>query len=166
MKASTYRASGGEANFGKPIITQIVGGTHITFEMITKSGDTFYATRWPHGLPGHNDPPNTLRFPHGLIRFGESIESCARRLVRAQLGLHARHIRIAYWDSHVDDLNHWHIEPGCLVETHGAARVPRGAAEIVTFQLSRMPKMTYWTRATLSEVLRDCAPELLGVGPK
>ena len=38
MKASPYRASKGEANFGQPINTQVVGGTHITFELITRKG--------------------------------------------------------------------------------------------------------------------------------
>ena len=59
MKISKYKARHGEANFGKPIVSQVVGGSHITFELITKKGKNFYMTRWPKGLPGHEDPPNT-----------------------------------------------------------------------------------------------------------
>ena len=97
MRISSYRATSKEANFGKPIATQVDGGAHITFEMIPHSKGRFYATRWPRGLPGHDDPPNSLRFPHGLIRFGESLEECASRLVGEQLGMKVKDIDIAYF---------------------------------------------------------------------
>ena len=94
MKISKYRASKNEANFGKSIKSQISGGTHITFELITKKGNIFYMTRWPKGLPGHDDPPNTIRFPHGLIKFGESLRQCSERLVRNQLGMMVKKMEI------------------------------------------------------------------------
>ena len=157
MSVSSYRAIDNEANFGKPITTQVAGGTHITFEMITHAGGRFFATRWPKGLPGHDDPPNTLRFPHGLIRFGESLEMCAARLVRGQLGMSVKGVEIAYWDSYVDKDGHWHIEPGCLVEVTGQHKVPRGASEIVTFTLENVPDLTFWTGDDLREAV---GPEL------
>src|SRR5690349_18562886 len=119
MKISNYRAKNKEANFGSPIVTQVSGGSHITFELITICGPKFYMTRWPQGLPRHDDPPNVLRFPHGLIRFGESIEQMTKRLVKDQLGAGVKNTKLAYWDSHVDELNHWHIEPGLIVEIDG-----------------------------------------------
>ena len=153
MKSSNYRARNMEANFGKPIVTQVVGGTHITFELITKKGDTFYMTRWPNGLPGHNDPKDVLRFPHGLIQFGETLEECASRLVAEQLGMKVKHAKIAYWDSYVDDLNHWHIEPGCVVELSGQPRIPEAASEIVTFTIKNIPPMTFWQREEFLEIV-------------
>jgi 8-oxo-dGTP pyrophosphatase MutT (NUDIX family) len=161
MKVSNYKALHNEANFGKPIVTQVSGGTHITFEMITVSNGTFYMTRWPKGLPGHDDPPNTLRFPHGLIRFGESLDQCAKRLVKEQLGMGVKSADIAYWDAHVDKTNHWHIEPGCIVHVTGKPKLPKVASEIVTFDVSDIPKMTFWSKDDFLELVSDQLPELL-----
>lgn len=161
MKVSKYRATHNEANFGRPIVTQVSGGSHITFEFITKRGATFYMTRWPTGLPGHEDPPNVLRFPHGLIRFGESLPECAGRLVRDQLGMVVTDVRIAYWDSYVDKLNHWHIEPGVIVEVSGRPRVPKLASEIVSFDVHHLPDMTFWTRSDFLDLVRQHMPRLL-----
>jgi len=161
MKASNYRARQNEANFGAPIVTQVVGGTHITFEMVTMRRGKFYMTRWPTGLPGHDDPPNVLRFPHGLIRFGESLEECAKRLVRDQLGMTVRSVRIAYWDSYVDKMNHWHIEPGCIVQVAGKPNIPKRAGEIISFDIFNLPEMTFWPRKDFHKLIRDQLPELL-----
>ncbi len=162
MKISKYKARHGEANFGKPIVSQVVGGSHITFELITKKGKKFYMTRWPKGLPGHEDPPNTLRFPHGLIRFGETLEECAERLVKEQLGSSVKNVKIAYWDSYVDDFNHWHIEPGAIVELKGTLKVPKQASEIVSFDLAHVPEMTFWPKSDFLELAKEHMPELIG----
>lgn len=154
MRVSSYRATKGEANFGKPISRQVAGGTHVTFEMITKRGNIFYMTRWPQGLPGHADPKNVLRFPHGLIRFGESLEECARRLVSKQLGMRVKSVEILYWDSYVDGHNHWHVEPGCLVEVAGKPKIPEKASEIISFTIDELPVMTFWERAEFMETVR------------
>ncbi|SRR6266478_1263917 len=161
MKVSNYRATHNEANFGKPIVSQVSGGSHITFEMITVRDGIFYMTRWPKGLPRHDDPPNTLRFPHGLIRFGETLLQCAKRLVKDQLGMGVKSAKIAYWDSNVDDADHWHIEPGCIVRVDGKPRLPKGASEIVTFDVSNIPEMTFWPREDFLELVRTQLPELL-----
>jgi 8-oxo-dGTP pyrophosphatase MutT (NUDIX family) len=161
MRTSKYRATEGEANFGRPISTQVVGGTHITFELITKKGRTFYMTRWPKGLPRHEDPPNVLRFPHGLIRFGESLKECAIRLVREQLGIAVKDVKIAYWDAYLDKLNHWHIEPGCIVEVTGEPRIPKQASEIVSFDINHLPEMSFWSKADFLTLIREHLPELL-----
>ena len=161
MKVSNYRALHNEANFGRPIVTQVSGGAHLTFEMITVQNGRFHMTRWPKGLPGHDDPPNVLRFPHGLIRFGESLQNCARRLVKDQLGMAVKQVEVAYWDSYLDDMNHWHIEPGCIAHVVGKPIVPTGAAEIITFDLSQIPEMTFWPRKDFLELVRDQLPHLL-----
>ena len=161
MKVSPYLASAGEANFGKPIRTQVSGGSHITFELITKKEQTFYATRWPSGLPGHNDPSNTLRFPHGLIRVGESLEECTERLVLAQLGMRVTNVRLLYWDSYVDDHDHWHVEPGALVEVAGEPHLPSGASKIESFTASNLPDLTFWPESDFLEIVREHLPELL-----
>ena len=154
MRISNYRATNNEANFGKPISTQVTGGTHVTFEMITYADEYFYVTHWPKGLPGHDDPPDTLRFPHGLMRFGESLDDCAARLVQAQLGMKVNKAAVAYWDSYVDDHNHWHIEPGCFVEVFGKPVAPSGASEILRFTSDDIPKLTFWDRSEFGDVVK------------
>lgn len=161
MKASKYSAKNNEANFGKPIVTQVTGGTHITFELITKKGNHFYMTRWPNGLPRHDDPPNALRFPHGLIQFGETMEECASRLVSDQLGMRVKNVEIAYLECYVDDFDHWHIEPGCIVELAGKPRVPNLASEIVSFRVDELPDMTFWTKSDFLELIEERLPELM-----
>ena len=160
MKVSNYRASNNEANFAKPIITQIAGGAHITFELVTKKGKKFYMTRWPRGLPRHDDPPNVLRFPHGLIRFGESLTECAERLVKDQLGMKVKGVKIAYWDSYLDKMNHWHIEPGCIVEVEGEPKIPKHASEIVSFDVYHLPEMSFWPKQDFIKVIREHLPGL------
>jgi len=161
MKVSNYRATDNEANFARPIVTQVSGGSHITIEMITVRDGKFYMTRWPKGLPRHDDPPDVLRFPHGLIRFGESLLQCAKRLVKDQLGMQVKSAKIAYWDSYLDDMNHWHIEPGCIVRVDGKPHLAKGASEIVTFDVSNIPEMTFWPRKDFLDLVRDQLPELL-----
>jgi len=161
MKASKYRAKNNETNFGKPITTQVIGGTHITFELVTKKGDSFFMTRWPDGLPGHDDPPNALRFPHGLIQFGETMENCASRLVAEQLGMRVKHVEIAYLESYVDEFSHWHIEPGCIVDVSGEPNTPNLASEIISFRIGDLPDMTFWTKSDFIELITDRLPGLL-----
>lgn len=161
MKASTYIAKNDEANFGEPIKSQIVGGTHITLELITKKGNRFYMTRWPKGLPRHEDPPNALRFPHGLMIFGENPEQSAARLVKEQLGMKVDNCKIAYMESYVDDANHWHIEVGFIVEVFGKPRVPKEAKEIIDFSIEDIPKMTFYSRAEFLELIGEYMPDLM-----
>ena len=106
--------------------------------------------------------PNTLRFPHGLIRFGETLEECAKRLVKEQLGSSVKKVRIVYWDSYVDDFNHWHIEPGAIVELKGTLKVPKQASEIVSFDLAHVPEMTFWPKSDFLELAKEHMPELIG----
>lgn len=160
MKVSNYIATNNEANFANPITTQVSGGTHITFELITKKDKIFYMTRWPKGLPRHDDPPNVLRFPHGLIRFGESLIDFSKRLVRDQLGMGVKSVKIAYWDSYLDSTNHWHIEPGLIVELKGTPRIPKDASEIVSFDIKNIPEMTFWPKNDFIEIIKEHLPEV------
>ena len=161
MKVSNYKATDNEANFGRPITSQVIKGTHITFELVTKKGKKFYMTRWPRGLPRHDDPPDVLRFPHWLIRFGESLTECAARLVKDQLGMRVKRVKIAYLDSYLDKMNHWHIEPGCIVEVEGKPKIPKHASEIVSFDVHHIPEMSFWSKQDFMKLMREHLPGLL-----
>lgn len=157
-KASDYQAAPGEANFGEPIEPQIVGGTHIAAEFITKQGEVYYVIEWPQGLPGHSDPPDTVRFPHGLMKFGESLQETAQRIVGEQLGMKVVETTILSMDSYVDDHNHWHIEPNCLSEVSGEPDIHEAASKSITFPLDDMPDLTYWPEERLKRTIKENMP--------
>ena len=152
-KASDFRPLPGEANFGPPIDVEVRQGLHIAPEIIPARGRTLFATRWPNGLPRHDDPPNTVRFAHGLMLFGETIEECARRLVNAQMGLNVEGVTLLDIDSYVDDNEHWHLEPTVLAEVTGSPKTPSGASEIISFTADAIPELTYWPHDDLRSAL-------------
>ena len=96
-----------------------------------------------------------------MIRFGETLEKCAERLVKEQLGSSLKNVSIAYWDSYLDDFNHWHIEPGAIVELKGPCNVPKQASEIVSFDLAHVPEMTFWPKSDFLELVKEHMPELI-----
>lgn len=103
-----YRYEHGEANFGPPIENEASGGAHLTFDVILRSGSRVLARRLPEGM--HDGPKNALYFPHGLIRFGESVPDCVQRLVDEQLpGPMVRQVDLYTLPTWVDDDSHWHL---------------------------------------------------------
>lgn len=139
--ASNFQPEEGEANFASPIMREVQGGAHITFELLTKQCGHFYMTRWPNGLPRHDPDKETLRFPHGLIKFGETVEQCCTRLAYNQLGMELSSSRVINIDSYVDSANHWHIEVWCVVE-------------VVTFTRETIPSdITCWEIDELKDTI-------------
>ncbi len=159
-KSSDYQPLSGEANFGPPIELEVKGGVHIAPEVIARNGSTFFMTRWPSGLPRHADPPNTLRFPHGLMMFGETIDEVTSRLVGDQLGMRVVAVRTLMIDSYVDDMQHWHIEPILLANVEGESVVPDSASEIIEFKLDSVPDMTFWSKEDFQTTLQKHAPDI------
>jgi len=84
-----YQWNNNEANFGPPISGEVHNGTHITFDILLKKGDTYFALR-RHCIPGHDVPPEgegQLFLCHNLIRYGEPIADCIQRIVQEQSGV-------------------------------------------------------------------------------
>jgi len=128
--AFEYHYEHGEANFGPPLETEVAGGAHLTFDVLLRHEQTLIAFRLPDGL--HDGPKNVLYFPHGLIRFGETVDDCVQRLADEQGGgCHVTHTDLYTMPSWVED-DHWHI---CLnvVATVAAppSVAPPGASETV-----------------------------------
>ena len=129
--SSGFQPLPGEANFPPPITREVKGGTHIAPQCITVEGGDYVMVDWTTGLPRHDaSGTRSVRFPHGLIHFGETFEDCARRLVSEQLGMHVENVDIIHIYSHVDETRHWHIEPLLLVAVSGTPAPPPGAAVI------------------------------------
>lgn len=123
--ASDFQPIEGEANFPPTITREVVGGAHIAPHCITIEGDEYVLADWAHGLPRHDVAgERAIRFPHGLISFGESFEKCADRLVADQLGLDVVRMQVIHVYSSVDSSRHWHIEPLLLTWVSGDAKPP------------------------------------------
>jgi NUDIX domain len=148
--ASDFTPLQGEANFPPPIQQEVVGGCHIAPECITVSGGQFVMIEWPKGLPRH-DSNRTVRFPHGLIKFGETIEQCAARLVSEQLGMAVDSTKALYIYSYVDEAQHWHIEPLLLVRVSGNPRLPPEASRTILVSGDTLPTGAVWGADTFKE---------------
>lgn len=149
--ASSFAPLPGEANFPPPIDREVVGGLHIAPECITQEDGSFVMVDWPRGLPRH-DSGHTVRFPHGLMMFGETIEQCAQRLIKDQLGMAVDDVRVLEIDSYLDDQNHWHIEPLLLAQVSGNAVLPSEANGVVRFQGDGVPEEAVWGAASFRRV--------------
>lgn len=154
LTSSGYKAMKGEANFGRPIRDEIVGGAHIAPEIITRRGSRFYAVHWFHGLPRH-DRLNAIRFPHGLMLFGESVLDVSMRLVREQLGMKVESARVLTMESYVDKERHWHIEPEILAEAAGMPKKPANDSRVVSFALRDTPGMAFWKRTEFIKFMKE-----------
>lgn len=160
--ASDFKPLSGEANFGPPILTEVVGGAHIAPECVTVRNGKFVMVEWPNGLPRH-DKGRTVRFPHGLMCFGETTEQCAKRLIADQLGMNVDKVQVLRIDSYVDDMNHWHIEPLLLATVSGEPKLPPEASRIVLFEGDQIPQGAVWGEQTFKEAYaNDIRPALRG----
>lgn len=147
-----YYYTEGEANFGKPLRTEVSGGAHLTFDVVLHQGATVYALRLPDGL--HDGPKNALYFPHGLIRFGESVPDCVARLARDQAHVGVRAIRLYTFPSWVDDNEHWHLCLNVLADIDEPPTPSDGISEVVPVTESIIPTdFAWWTEAQMGDLL-------------
>jgi 8-oxo-dGTP pyrophosphatase MutT (NUDIX family) len=123
--SSDFQPLPSEANFPPPITREVKGGAHIAPHCITIEDGYFVLVDWLLGLPRHDRPgARSVRFPHGLIHFGESFERCAERLVAEQLGMRVSSFEIIHIYTLLDDANQWHIEPVLLTKVSGSPSPP------------------------------------------
>jgi hypothetical protein len=153
MSNFRYYYTNREANFGKPLRTEVSGGSHLTIDVILLHQRIVYALRLPEGL--HGDRKNGLYFPHGLIRFGESLLECVDRLCQEFVGISALAVQTYSLASWVDDNDHWHL---CLnaITTIGRPPTPGGqVSEVVPVTLDRLPdEFPWWTVPQMTGVLK------------
>lgn len=156
-----------EANFGPPAERQAEGGTHITCEIILKKGNKYIALRRPEAIPGHEAPPHAknnpkglLYFCHNLMRYGESMEECAKRIVKEQTGVSVKRVKTVYIDSAVQDKdNQWAFTPHLIAEVD---KIPmpgiygNDITEVVTFTKDSIPEdWGWWTKKDVKEFLEE-----------
>ena len=155
-----------EANFSKPLRKQVKGGTHITIEIILKKGNRYIGLR-RNSIPGHEAPPHIKKHPkgllffcHNLIRYGESMERCVRRIVRAQAGVNVKEVKVVYIDSSVQSKDgQWAFTPHVIAEV---SKIPKTGKygneikEVVLFNKNNIPNdFAWWDKKELKEFLDE-----------
>ncbi len=144
-RASDFRPLPGEANFPPPLAgIEVVGGMHIAPECITAHEGKLLMAVWPNGLPRH-ETTRVARFPHGLMRFGETISDCATRLLGDQFGLQVDSVELLEMDSYVDDEGHWHLEPLLLLMASGEPKLRPEIERFVSFTGTQLPQDAVWS---------------------
>lgn len=152
MSDYKYYYTQGEANFGHPLSEEVPGGSHLTFDVILHQRETLYALRRPDGL--HDGPKNALYFPHGLIRFGESVTDCVGRLARDQAGVGISGTRLYTMPSWVDDNQHWHLCLNVLAEVVDTPRTSEEVSEVVPVGVDYQGNdFAWWTPEQLRDLL-------------
>jgi ADP-ribose pyrophosphatase YjhB (NUDIX family) len=109
---------------------------------------------WPDGLPRH-DTERVVRFPHGLILYGETIEACAERLVGAQLGMKVQSVRTLKIYSYMSEGPQWHIEPLLHVEVAGSPNPPAGVSRILRHFDRCLPDGSVWGAGEFEKVFDE-----------
>ncbi|MCH7758913.1 hypothetical protein IID20_00960 [Patescibacteria group bacterium] len=154
-----------EANFGQPLKYQVKGGTHITFEIILKWNGKYIALRRPC-IPGHEAPAmekkyskELLYFCHNLIRYGESIEQCVKRIVKSQTGVSVKSYKVVDIESSMQKKdNQWAIIPLVIVTLNGKPKTGRFGnriTEVVEFTKKTVPNdFAWWSKREVEHFLK------------
>ena len=153
-----------ETNFGKPIRTQVKGGTHITIEIILKKRNKYIGLRRPKGIPHHaiwrKFPKGALYFCHGLPQWGESIQQAVKRIVKQQAGVKAKSIKVVDIETGIRENKHYAIVPIVIAQIDRLPKPGKYAGneitEIVTFTKKTIPSdFDWWKKNELQQALQE-----------
>lgn len=154
-----------EASFGKPLKHGVKSGTHITIEIILKWNKKYIALR-RQCIPEHEAPPHAKKYPkgllyfcHNLIRYGESIEQCVKRIVKSQTGVNVKSYKVIDIESSVQKKDsQWAIIPLVVAEL---AQKPEPEmfgnriTEVVEFTSKNVPNdFAWWTKKDVQYYLK------------
>jgi len=159
-----------EANFGKPVEKEVNGGTHITIEIVLRKDDKFIALR-RECIPGHETPSNIEKHPkgllffcHNLIRYGESIEKCVKRIVKEQARVNVVKFSVVDIETVVMEesggkkVKQWAFVPYVIADID---EIPKEGVcgnevfEVVVFDKSNIPNdFAWWKKKEVMEFFR------------
>ena len=140
-----YHYENGEANFGAPLDHEVDGGAHITCDIILHDRTSLYILRRPDGL--HDGPKNSLYFPHGLIRFGETTHQAAARLGADQARAEVVSSELYNLPSWVDENNHWHLCLNIFALVAGKPPGGDGVSDVVEVSFDgQADEFAWWTQ--------------------
>ena len=153
-----------EANFDKPLKRQVRGGTHITFEIILKWNGKYVALR-RQSIPGHERPPRANKYPngllyfcHNLIRYGESVEHCVKRIVKSQAGVGIKSYKVVDIESSVQKKDdQWAVIPLVIAELKTKPKegsFGNHVSEVVAFTRKNVPNdFAWWEKSEVEYLL-------------
>ncbi len=158
-----------EANFGLPAEKEIDGGTHFTIEIILRHRDKFIAVRRPKGYTGHQLPPKAenhpkgcLYFCHDLPRWGETLEKAVNRIVKNQIGVSVKDIRVVDFDmsTYPDKLHEgnkqWALLLFVYAEISKIPKTSKNVTEVVVFDKNSVPyDFGWWEKNEVKDFLNE-----------
>ncbi|MBI2579360.1 MAG: hypothetical protein HYW27_00480 [Candidatus Aenigmarchaeota archaeon] len=162
-----YNWQNNEANFGPPISKEMDGGTHITFDILLKKDDKYFALR-RECIPGHEVPPESegeklLFLCHNLIHYGESVEECVKRIVKSQSGLEVVNCEIVdlrtvlMENSGGKKMKQWGIIPFIIAKVDAKPEpgiFGNEVSEVVTFTKDNIPSdFAFGKQKLLTQIL-------------
>lgn len=141
-----------EANWGPVTETEVPQGSHLTFEIPLRLSDSLVALRLRHGI--HGGSPDKLYFPHGLIRFGETVPDAVARLVREICEVEVASLRHTFVEAWLDESQHYHI---CCTVVATISGLPKKTDEISeVFQISKSDNLpgefAWWSDADIKNL--------------
>lgn len=154
-----------EANFGKPMKHQVKWGTHITLEIILKWNQKYIALR-RQSIPGHEQPLQAKKYPkgllyfcHNLIRYGESVEKCVKRMVKFQTGIGIKSFKLVDLESSIQKKDdQWAITLYVIANLSKKPKVGNFGnqiTEVVEFDTKNIPNdFAWWSKKDLADFLK------------
>ena len=141
----------------------------ITFEIILKKGKDYIALR-RNSNPGHEPPPKIDKYPggvlffcHDLIRYGETIEDCVKRIVKNNSGVNVVKFRVVDIETTVmyefggKAIQQWAITPHIIAEVDNIPKTGiygNEIKEVVKFTKNKIPEdFAWWSEKSLKEFL-------------
>ena len=151
-----------EANFSAPVVKEVRGGAHVSFEILPSFEGKYLLVRRPHGVPGHVLPPEAslssqglLYLCYDLIRRAESTEQCIARIIKDQIQVGIRSYRTANFYSFVHSENdNWALIPCFVVELDSMPATSELITEVVQFGKHNIPgDIAWWTAEHLKSLM-------------
>lgn len=139
----------GEANWGRPLASEMPGGSHLTFEVPLRWRDRVVALLLDVGI--HGADRTKLYFPHDLIRVGETVPDAVGRIVRDACGAEVARVAPGGLEAWTGEQDHWHV---CYTAVATIRRLPRpggNVREVIAFRRDEIPRtpFAWWTRKDL-----------------
>jgi|ERR1051326_7143206 ADP-ribose pyrophosphatase YjhB (NUDIX family) len=143
-----------EANWGPVIPNEVPQGSHLTLELPLRYQNTLVALLLKEGIHGADN--SKLFFPHGLIRFGESIETALKRIVREIACVDVLSFNAVSFEAWLDDEQHYHICATLLARISQLPVKQGNIADVIAFRPGKLPDrpFAWWANEDIHALFR------------
>jgi hypothetical protein len=130
-----------EANWGPPADREIRDGSHLVLEIALAHRDRLVGLLLRRGI--HGADPDVLYFPHDLIRVGETVEGCVRRIVRAAARVGVRRVTHLALEAWLDEEGHWHVCHNVIAHVDRLPRPGGNVRKVFAFRGDEPPAIPF-----------------------